>query len=78
MRQRGWVMNKLEEKVDQIARKIDALEVPIGYSVAGTSLSTPFWIDTLTPYMEFGVLACGLIIGVTTVILQIRKIRKGK
>lgn len=69
---------KISDMFQHLEKKIDALEVPAGYTVAGGSLSTPLWIDTLTPYMEFGVLLTGLIIGITTVILQIKKIREKK
>lgn len=68
----------IESKLKNLEKQIDNLEVPIGYGVSGASLSTPLWIDALTPYLEFTVLVCGVIIGISTVYLQIRKIRKSR
>jgi hypothetical protein len=64
--------------MNRVQKLTEAAEIPVGYTIAGASLSTPIWIDFLTPYIQFGTLLTGFVIGCLTVYLQIRKIRRDK
>lgn len=63
----------LNQKIQSLEKKLNALEVPAG-AVASTSMITlPAWADKLTPWLEFGILVTGVLVGILTVIVYWQK-----
>lgn len=55
-------------------------ETAIGGMVSVSLVTLPAWVKELQQYMEFAVVACGLAIGLTTLAInlyRLREIRKG-
>lgn len=61
-----------------IAQKIDSLHVPAGYTVSAGLTTSPVWLEHVTAYMQLGAVTFGVLVGVTTVWLNLVKIRNLK
>lgn len=66
----------INQKLQKLEKKIESLEVPAGYTISGASISIPWWVDALSQWLEFGVILTGFIIGILTIVLQIKKLKR--
>lgn len=66
----------LIQKLEKLQTKAVGLtyDVPAGATASASMLSFPLWIENLTPWLEFGVLLCGFIVGIFTVIIYYKKL----
>lgn len=62
--------------LNKIQNKLDSAQIVAGYSVTGTLASTPVWLDSLTAWFELVAVILAVLVGVTTVWLNIQKINK--
>ena len=61
---------------DKIIQKTDALQVPTGYVVSGGMMTTPAWMDSVTSWLDLLLILIGVVVGITTVWLNVKKIRE--
>lgn len=64
--------------IDKISQKAEQFQVPAGYAVTGTLSSTPLWLQPVSNWLEFVILIIGVIVGITTVWLNIIKIERAR
>lgn len=64
------------EKINNLEKKLEAVEIPAGAGIGGTAISIPWWIDGLTPWLQFFTLAGGSVIVFLTIIISIQRIIK--
>ena len=61
---------------DEILRKLETLEIPAGYTVGATVITIPIWVEPLTVWLQLFVVVVGIMVGLTTIWLNIKKIRQ--
>lgn len=59
-------------------KDVEQATIVKGYAVAAATVSTPAWVHALTDFGQMIVVMLGILIGVTTLYLNIQKIRKKK
>ena len=62
----------------KITEKIDAIQVPAGYTVAGVVGATPIWVQTLTGWFELLAVLFAVLVGATTLWINLERIFHGK
>lgn len=63
--------------MSRISEKLDAVQVPVGYSVAAGVGATPLWIQTLTGWLEFAAVLFAVLVGATTLWINVGRIIRG-
>ena len=69
-------MDNLMQKMQNLEKKIQAIETPAGVAVGGGVGSMPWWVDNLTPWLEFITLCGGCIVVILTIVLTVQRIIK--
>lgn len=64
------------DNIQKIEKAIEKVQLPAGYTVSVALTSTPIWLEDVITWFEFGVIVVGLLVGLTTLWLNIVKIRK--
>lgn len=52
--------------------------IKAGYTVSATLTSTPLWVQKFTEYLQLGVVAVGLAVGLTALYLNLLRIAEKK
>lgn len=65
------MMDKLHDKLEQI-------QVPLGYGMAGGLTTVPLWVHNLTDWLQLLAVSVGIAVGLTTLYINFRTIKKRK
>lgn len=63
---------------DKLIQKVEHMQVPAGYGVSAALTTTPAWMNAVQTWMDFGLVAVGVAVGLTTLWLNLIKIKKVK
>lgn len=74
----GQFTHNVVAMAENLERKARAVDIQAGYTISATTMSMPLWVNKLGQWLEFGVLVCGFLIGVTTLVYNIRRLRGKK
>ena len=64
-------MNRIQDTMEQA-------QIGIGYTVAAGLTTAPVWVQKLTDWFDLLLLVIGVAVGLTTLWINIQRIRRGK
>lgn len=67
----GGTIHKIAEQAHAASASVP---VPVGYAVAGTIGTTPIWIQDLSGYLEFFAVVFAVLVGATTLYINLLNI----